>query len=153
MPYDVNGRPVRDPLLRRLARRRSEDLTPRHPGLVPVAESDDDAAASSAVLDGSAGFVADAQSVLWHLLELPPTEVDRVLDLVGQDRYERVQVPEADAVRATADDAEATELVAVARVQTVDAMHVSQERSRMAGVTARHGGHALLWRVLQVATQ
>ena len=65
-----------------------------------------------------------------------------MLGLVGQDNYERV----------LADGAAAPgfELVGVARVQKVDALHVSQERSRMAGVTARHGGRALLWQVLQI---
>jgi hypothetical protein len=34
-------------------------------------------------------------------------------------------------------------------VQLIDALHVSQERSRMAGLTQRLGGSAAGWQVLQ----
>ncbi|WP_148281544.1 hypothetical protein [Tsukamurella sp. 1534] len=141
MPYDLNGRPERRPRLHRLLRRTVEELTPGDPGLVPVAESDDDTAAASAVLDASPGFDPEVQSVLWHLLELPDESVTEVLRLVAQDNYERMPVP---------DGLDGAGRLAVARVQRVDALHVSQERSRMAGVTARHGGRALRWRVLQI---
>ncbi|SED05942.1 Uncharacterised protein (plasmid) [Tsukamurella tyrosinosolvens] len=147
MPYDLNGRPEQRTrlgrLLGHLSTRTVEELTPGHPGLVPVAESGDDAAASSSVLDAAEGFDPDAQSVLLHVLEVPPAEVDEVLRLVGQDRYERVAADGAPGLPGM-------ETVAVARVQRVDALHVSQERSRMAGVTARHGGSAVLWQVLQI---
>ncbi|QRY83880.1 hypothetical protein JVY00_18880 [Tsukamurella tyrosinosolvens] len=108
-----------------------------------MAESGDDAAASSSVLDAAEGFDPEAQSVLLHVLEVPPAEVDEVLRLVAQDRYERVAADGAPGLPGM-------ETVAVARVQRVDALHVSQERSRMAGVTARHGGSAVLWQVLQI---
>ena len=42
---------------------------------------DADAAASSSVLDAAEGFDPDAQSVLLHVLEVPPAEVDEVLRL------------------------------------------------------------------------
>ncbi|BDH58100.1 hypothetical protein [Tsukamurella sp. PLM1] len=149
MPYDLNGRPEQRTrlgrLLGRLSQRTVEELTPGHPGLVPVAQSADDAAASSAVLDASPGFVPEAQSVLLHVLELPSGEVDEVLRLVAQDRYERM-APDG----AATPGPEGVETVVVARVQKVDALHVSQERSRMAGVTARHRGRAVLWQVLQI---
>ena len=146
MPYDLNGRPEERTrlgrLLGRLSTRTVEELTPGDPGLVPVAGSGDDAAASSSVLDASPDFDPEAQSVLRHVLELPPGEVDEVLRLVAQDRYERV--PDG------APSGDGLETVAVARVQRVDALHVSQERSRVAGVTARHGGRAVSWQVLQI---
>ncbi|NKY19214.1 hypothetical protein HF999_12630 [Tsukamurella spumae] len=129
----------------RLSQRTVEELTPGHPDLVPVAQSDDDTAASSSVLDAAPGFDPEAQSVLRHVLELPPGSVEEVLRLVGQDRYERMP----DGAPAPLGD-DGLETVVVARVQKVDALHVSQERSRMAGVTARHGGRALLWQVLQI---
>ena len=72
LPYDLNGRPEPAPRLRRLFRRPTEEITPRDPGLVPVAGSGDDAAAASAVLDAADAFDPEAQSVLLHLLELPP---------------------------------------------------------------------------------
>ncbi|GAA1076982.1 hypothetical protein [Tsukamurella spumae] len=149
MPYDLNGRPEPGTrlgrLLGRLSQRTVEELTPGHPDLVPVAQSDDDTAASSSVLDAAPGFDPEAQSVLRHVLELPPGSVEEVLRLVGQDRYERMP----DGAPAPLGD-DGLETVVVARVQKVDALHVSQERSRMAGVTARHGGRALLWQVLQI---
>ncbi|CAM3854779.1 hypothetical protein ACXYTP_14065 [Tsukamurella ocularis] len=149
MPYDLNGRPEQRTrlgrLLSHLSARTVEELTPGHPGLVPVAASDDDAAASSSVLDAAEAFDPDAQSVLRHVLEVPPAEVDEVLRLVAQDRYERM-APDGAALSGPA----GLETVVVARVQKVDALHVSQERSRMAGVTARHGGRAVLWQVLQI---
>lgn len=151
MPYDLNGRPEQRTrlgrLLNRLSARTVEVLTPGHPDLVPVAQSGDDAAASSAVLDASASFDPEAQSVLLHVLEVPPGEVDEVLRLVAQDRYERMP----DGAAPAGGLAEGLETVVVARVQQVDALHVSQERSRMAGVTARHGGRAVLWQVLQIS--
>ncbi|MET9327086.1 hypothetical protein [Tsukamurella sp. NPDC003166] len=149
MPYDLNGRPEQGTrlgrLLGRLSARTVEELTPGHPDLVPVARSGDDTAASSAVLDAAPGFDPEAQSVLQHVLELPPGSVEEVLRLVGQDRYERMPDGAPAAVRT-----DGLETVVVARVQKVDALHVSQERSRMAGVTARHGGRAVLWQVLQI---
>lgn len=144
MPYDLNGRPEQQSRLRRLFRRPTEEITPDDPGLVPVAGSSDDAVASSAVLDAAETFDPEAQSVLRHLLELPSGQVEEVLRLVGQDNY--VRVPDSGVLG----HGPGCELVAVARVQQIDALHVSQERSRMAGVTARHGGQALLWQVLQI---
>lgn len=151
MPYDLNGRLEPQTrlgrLLSRLSSRTVEGITPEHPDLVPVAQSADDAAASSTVLDAAESFDPEAQSVLRHLLELPVRHVDEVLRLVGQDSY--VRVPDAGLVG----HGLGCELVAVARVQTVDALHVSQERSRMAGVAARHGGQAVLWQVLQIPVE
>lgn len=144
MPYDLNGRPEQQPRRRRLFRRPTEEITPHTPGLVPVAGSGDDAVASSAVLDAAEDFDPQAQSVLRHLLELPASRVDEVLRIVAQDNY--VRVPDSGVFG----HSPGCELVAVARVQRVDALHVSQERSRMAGLMARHGGHALSWQVLQI---
>lgn len=146
MPYDLNGRAESQTRFGRLRARFSsrtvEEITPEQPGLVPVAGSGDDAVAASAVLDAAKAFDPEAQSVLRHVLELPPANVDEVLRLVGQDRYVRVPSEEA--------SPPGLEVLAVARVQRVDALHVSQERSRMAGVAARHDGRALLWQVLQI---
>ena len=40
-------------------------------------------------------------------------------------------------------------VLVLARVQLLDAMHLSQERSRMASLGSRHGGFAREWAVLQ----
>jgi hypothetical protein len=147
MPFDVNGRPVSVSRWRRLVRRPTADITTEHPDLVPVAGSWDDAVAGSAVLDAAADFRPDAQAVLWHLLDLPAAGIESVLALVAQDGYTRVVIP-------TVPEPPAGRLsfgpVAVARVQLVDALHIAQQRSRMASVAARHGGQALGWQVLQI---
>ena len=157
MPFDVNGRPASVPRWRRVFRSSSPDITIDHPDLVPVAGSSDDTVASSAVLAAAAAFDQAAQSVLVHVLDLPVGSVAAVLALVRQDNYARLaSVPDGGAssgagARAGGDRARTDgECVVVARVQMVDALHVSQERSRMASVAARHGGEALSWRVLQI---
>lgn len=116
------------------------------PRLVLVAEGSDDAeAASAALARGVGGRVADpgAQSVLRHELLLPASVVGAIGDVVGQEEY----------VLRDGEDGENKEgaevVVWAARVQLVDALHVSQERSRMAGLASRHGGRTGRWQVWQ----
>jgi hypothetical protein len=119
-------------------------LSADDPSLVITAESFDDAEAASAVLTDSA-WRADEQSVLRHLLVLPSVTVDRALELAAQDHYGRVPISTPVPVEPGPGD----EVVALARVQLIDALHVSQERSRMAGLAQRLGGSAAGWQVLQ----
>ncbi len=114
------------------------------PRLVLVAQGSDDAeAASAALARGVGGRVADpdAQSVLRHELVLPASVVGAIGDVVAQEEY---------VLRAEEKDgAEGEVVVWAARVQLVDALHVSQERSRMAGLASRHGGRTGRWQVWQ----
>ncbi|MGV9826179.1 MULTISPECIES: hypothetical protein [unclassified Gordonia (in: high G+C Gram-positive bacteria)] len=157
--YDVNGRPVpprRWDRLRRAVtggqRASDETLTPDDAALIVVAESADDALASSAALDGSM-WRPDAQSVVRHLLALPDAGVDAAATLAALDGYRPVAGPDSgvpgegglSGLRAPA----GTTVVVFARVQLVDAVHLSQERSRMASLASRHGGVALGWQILQ----
>jgi hypothetical protein len=119
-------------------------LSADDPSLVITAESYDDAEAASAVLTDSA-WRPDEQSVLRHLLVLPSEAVERALELAAQDHYGRVSI----STPAPAEPESGDEVVALARVQLVDALHVSQERSRMAGLAQRLGGSAAGWQVLQ----
>jgi hypothetical protein len=119
-------------------------LSADDPALVVTAESFDDAEAASSVLRDS-GWREDEQSVLRHLLVLPSATVDRALELAAQDHYRPVPVSPTTAVTAAA----GSDVVALARVQLIDALHVSQERSRMAGLAQRLGGSAVGWQVLQ----
>ncbi|SIS20823.1 hypothetical protein [Williamsia sterculiae] len=149
MARDLNGAPLTsgDSVLRRLFRRdrAEDDLDVDDPSLVVVAVSDDPAASSGAVLEASA-FVADRQAVLRHVLVLPDRSVDAVLDLAAQAGYRPTDVlPPA----LGADLDAGSRCVVLARPQLVDALHCSQERSRMAGLTARHDGEVLAWEVLQ----
>ncbi|NDZ95495.1 hypothetical protein G3I13_15145 [Streptomyces sp. SID6673] len=113
--------------------------------LIVVAESDDETAASSAVLDESAWRPGD-DVVLRHILRVPVSRVDDAVATAALDGYERL-----DDVLGRADGGgiDGTVVVVLGRRQTLDAMHLSQERSRMAGLGARHGGSVLRWQVLQ----
>ena len=153
MTRDLNGRAVRTGAVRRALGR----LTGRgavgtetevdDPGLVLVAESFDDAAASSTVLADSSWRETD-QAVVTHLIAVPAGREVEVETTAAQDEYRRVEpldVPDVarDAVP------EGSVMVALARPQLLDALHLSQERSRMAGLGARHGGTVLGWQVRQ----
>ncbi|WAC57953.1 hypothetical protein OVA31_00980 [Gordonia sp. SL306] len=113
--------------------------------LIVVAESDDETAASSAVLDESAWRPGD-DVVLRHVLRVPASRVDDAVATAALDGYEWLDDGLGRTVAGGADD---TVVVVLGRRQTLDAMHLSQERSRMAGLGARHGGSVLRWQVLQ----
>ncbi|MBT0565300.1 hypothetical protein KIK15_00745 [Williamsia sp. CHRR-6] len=147
----MNGKPVRQGAVRRILARFSRgsaadaDLGPGDPDLVVVAESFDQAAASSSVLEASR-WVPTEQAVLAHFLAMPPDRVDEAVSVAEQDGYERVEGSSSDpGARA----GEGSVLLVLARAQLVDALHCSQERARMAGLGARHDGEVLGWQVLQ----
>ncbi|MEE4023212.1 hypothetical protein V1Y59_08995 [Gordonia sp. PKS22-38] len=154
---DLNGRPVTPGRWERLRERvigRRHDRDPldaTEAELVVVAESDDDAAASSVVLDRSS-WRPDDEVVLRHVLRLPASRLDDAVATAALDGYTSVVVDQ----RATDTNAEPTGdgesglvVVHLARVQTLDAVHLSQERSRMASLGSRHRGVVLRWEVLQ----
>lgn len=140
---DVNGRPVPTSGWRRLLGRRSPATAPSvtDADLVLVAESTDESAAGSSVLGASAWRKTD-QAVLRHLLALPVDEVEAASGVAAQEGYEPVPVSPFP-VQAPLIP------VALARVQLIDAMHLAQERARMAGLAVRHGGTVIGWQVLQ----
>lgn len=153
MTRDLNGKAVRTGAVRRRLDRlfgrgpagSEPDLA--DPALVLVAQSFDDAAASSTVLADSS-WEESGQAVVTHLLAVPTGRADEVENTAAQDGYRRVdpeEVPEE--VVAAAPDG--TLVVALARPQLLDALHLSQERSRMAGLGARHEGTVLGWQVRQ----
>ncbi|UVF80528.1 hypothetical protein [Gordonia mangrovi] len=117
------------------------------PDLIVVAESGDDAVASSAALASSAWRAGD-EVVLRHVLRLPERRVADAIATAALDGYRPVD-PSADD-DSSADTAGTGEvIVLLARVQLLDAVHLSQERSRMASLGSRHSGEALRWQVLQ----
>jgi hypothetical protein len=153
MTRDLNGRAVRSGVVRRALDRltgrgaASTETEVDDPALVLVAQSFDDAAASSSVLADSSWREAE-QAVVTHLIAVPTGREDEVEHTAAQDEYRRVEprdVPDAarDAVP------QGAVLVALARPQLLDALHLSQERSRMAGLGARHEGTVLGWQVRQ----
>jgi hypothetical protein len=153
MTRDLNGRPVRTGVfgrvLGRLRGRGSEGAEPQvdDPELVLVAQSFDDAAASSTVLAESSWREGE-QVVVTHLIAVPAGREDEVEQTASQDEYRRVEPSDVPAeVRDGAPEGSVT--VALARPQLLDALHLSQERSRMAGLGARHEGTVLGWQVRQ----
>ncbi|WP_342659395.1 hypothetical protein Rruber_02574 [Rhodococcus ruber] len=130
------------------SRRRPEPLDPSRPDLVVVVSSFDDVEACSTALErGSASEPAwspEAEAVLRHHLELPADSVERAIALCGQDGYAPAQPARPAGT--------GLEAVLLQRVQVLDALHCSQERSRMASLAQRLGGTALGWDALQPAT-
>jgi len=141
---DLNGKPVQRSRFSRLRDRfgASDQVRPLHvddPDLIVVAESADEAQASSAAL-ASTAWRPDDEVVLRHVLRVPAAHLDDVSATAALDGYVCEPLDAGDPVT-----------IAVARVQLIDAMHLSQERSRMASLGSRRGGHVVGWQVLQRA--
>ncbi|MGW2664222.1 hypothetical protein ACWCW7_24940 [Nocardia tengchongensis] len=117
-------------------------LDPGRPDLVVVASSFDDAEACSAALGKALDWTADRPVVLRHHLRLPAAQVNAVQVIAAQGGYDTASVTDADPVR-----------LVLQRVQILDAVHCSQERSRMAGLAQRHDGDVLGWDALQPAAR
>ncbi|MEP9391268.1 hypothetical protein ABLE92_07400 [Gordonia sp. VNQ95] len=154
-PRDVNGRPIEPTRLQRMATRfgrrgPAPGLRIDDADLVVVAVSVDDAASSSAVLEASA-WRPEEQAVVRHLVVLPHDRVTQAVALAAQDGYARTRPDAADLATVTASVVmrSGSEIVVLARAQLLDALHLSQERSRMASLGARHGGTVVGWQVLQ----
>ncbi|EME61458.1 hypothetical protein H074_09815 [Amycolatopsis decaplanina DSM 44594] len=114
-------------------------MTVDTPGVEIVVEAFDPAEADSSALARSPAWVAEAPAILRHHLKLPPEKVAEATSILAQDGWElREQGPDGDFALAHA-----------VRVQTLDALHCAQERSRMAGLAQRLGGDSLGWDALQ----
>ncbi len=117
-------------------------LDPAREDLVVVVRGFDEVQACSAALAAASGWAPESPAVLRHHLALTGVEkaaaVAEAVDIAAQDGYR----PDTRPVAA------GTDLVLV-RVQVLDALHLSQERSRMVGLAQRLGGHVLGWDALQ----
>ncbi|UMP00313.1 hypothetical protein [Amycolatopsis sp. EV170708-02-1] len=114
-------------------------LTVDTPGVEIVVAAFDPAEADSAALARSPAWVAEAPAILRHYLRLPPEKLAEAASILAQDGWElREQAPDGEFALAHA-----------LRVQTLDALHCAQERSRMAGLAQRLGGDSLGWDALQ----
>ncbi len=120
-------------------------LTVTDRDVVVVGESDDEAASSSSILDASTLRPAD-QAVVRHVLALPDDGVEAAVGLAALDEYEAIPI---DVVADRFAIPEGLAPVVLARVQLVDALHLSQERSRMASLASRHSGVAVGWQIVQ----
>ena len=150
---DLNGRRVAAGRWARLRARLGGEhagmpLSVDDPELTVVAASDDDAIASSTALSASS-WQPEEEVVLRHVLRLPAHRLDEAVALAALDGYRVVDAGRWGALSAEVPSSVGLAVLVVARVQLLDAMHLSQERSRMASLGSRHGGTALGWQVLQ----
>ncbi|MQY21334.1 hypothetical protein [Nocardia macrotermitis] len=105
---------------------------------VVVVSSFDDAESCSAALERAAeSWTPGIPALLRHHLRIPAEHVETVTALAAQDGY------------SPAGTAPATADLLLQRMQILDALHCSQERSRMASLAQRHDGTALGWDALQ----
>ncbi|AYF75558.1 hypothetical protein D7D52_18780 [Nocardia yunnanensis] len=125
---------------RMLGRGGTTELDPARPDLVVVASSFDDAEACSAALGKALDWTPDHPVVLRHHLRVPADRVNAVQVIAAQDGYDTGSRSDTDPVK-----------LVLQRVQILDALHCSQERSRMAGLAQRHDGDVLGWDALQPA--
>ncbi len=128
-------------LFSRLRRRApAPTLDPGRADLVVVASCFDDAEAASVSLERAGAtsprWSPDEPAVLRHHLVLPPEAVEDAVAVAAQDGY------------APTDPTGPANLV-LQRVQVLDALHCSQESSRMAGLAQRRDGRVLGWDALQ----
>lgn len=119
-------------------RREVEPLDPAREDLVLVVEGFDEVEACSTALERSTTWVPGDQAVLRHHLVLPVEARSGAAATAAQDGYAPIGT----------DGGHGADLVLV-RVQVLDALHCSQERSRMAGLAQRLDGHVLGWDALQ----
>lgn len=116
----------------------AEPLDPAREDLVVVVRGFDEVQACSAALACSPAWSAEEPALLRHHLVLPAPAREQAVTTAAQDGY----APD------TRPSTEGADLVLV-RVQQLDALHCSQERSRMAGLAQRLGGDVLGWDALQ----
>ena len=128
-------------------------LDPARTDLIVVVSSFDDAEACSGALARALGWRAPEAALLRHHLRVPAAGREAVIAIAAQDGYSPADDPirpATDVPASIADVGEPTHVdVVLQRVQVLDALHCSQERSRMAGLAQRHEGTALGWDALQ----
>lgn len=122
-----------------------------------VVEGFDDAEACSAALERAAStdprWEPTAQAVLRHHLLLPSQHVRDAAEVAAQDGYAEPTTPgpgpTAAGLAAAHPEVPDGRVLVLQRVQVLDALHCSQERSRMAGLAQRRDGVVLGWDALQ----
>ena len=137
-------------LARRLRNRRNSARKPvisiDDPDLRVVITAFDPAEAASSALERGLRWQPRQPAVLRHHLLLPASRIESARELLEPDQW-RVRTEETASEQGKR-HAEGIE-VSASRIQHLDALHCSQESSRMAGLAQRLGGTALGWDALQ----
>ena len=116
------------------------------PDLRVVITAFDPAEAASSALERGVRWQPRRPAVLRHHLLLPASRIESARELLEPDQW-RVRT-EQTAPEQGKHHGEGIE-VSASRIQHLDALHCSQESSRMAGLAQRLGGTALGWDALQ----
>lgn len=133
-------------LNRVIGRRGSSEplISANDPDLEVVVLAFDETEAASAALGRSDTWQPDQPAVLRLHLALPPDSVQSARAVLAQDDWQLEP-----GGRGTSEaDPTLTALIAQ-RVQKLDALHCSQEASRIAGLAQRHDGQVFGWDALQ----
>ncbi|GAB2681005.1 hypothetical protein GCM10027271_47660 [Saccharopolyspora gloriosae] len=119
------------------------------PALIVVVSAFDETEAASAVLARSPQWAPEDAAVLRHHLLLPAESISRAAELLEQDDWRLRPDPGDGSVPFGAEPAAGEQALFAERVQKLDALHCSQESSRMAGLAQRLHGRAVGWVALQ----
>ncbi|WP_241249796.1 hypothetical protein [Rhodococcus sp. X156] len=119
-----------------------QELDPDRADLLVVARGFDEVQACSTALAESPQWREEEPAVLRHHLRVPAAAVAEAVSIAAQDGY-------APAAEVTGEP----DVLVLQRVQLLDALHCSQERSRMVGLAQRLGGDVLGWDALQAPAQ
>ncbi|MBY6681136.1 hypothetical protein HQ312_08715 [Rhodococcus sp. BP-316] len=135
-----------------------EPLDPTRTDLVVVASCFDNVEACSTTLERAAHtdplWSADDDVVLRHHLLLPADQIADAVSVAAQDGYsEATAGPMAQTPGHLPGGVSDATVLVLQRVQVLDALHCSQERSRMAGLAQRRDGVVLGWDALQPAAE
>ncbi|AOW92883.1 hypothetical protein BFN03_09855 [Rhodococcus sp. WMMA185] len=125
-------------------------LDPDRSDLVVVVSCFDDVEGCGATLDRAAEedprWVSDEEAVLRHHLTLPASAVQEAVSIAAQEGY---RPSDEVAGESGPDDSGEDVRLVLQRVQLLDALHCSQERSRMVGLAQRLGGSVSGWDAMQ----
>ncbi|WP_243795863.1 hypothetical protein [Saccharopolyspora gloriosae] len=117
--------------------------------MIVVVSAFDETEAASTALSRSQRWVPEAAAVLRHHLLLPPDSISTAAELLEQDGWRLRPDPGDERVPFGAEPAPGENPLFAERVQKLDALHCSQESSRMAGLAQRLHGRAVGWVALQ----
>jgi hypothetical protein len=127
--------------------RRRPAISIDDPELEVVATAFDEAEGASSALARATRWQPELPAVLRHHLALPDRSIEPARGILAADGWE---------LRPGGRGAEHAEpgltAVVALRVQQLDALHCSQESSRMAGLAQRHDGRSFGWDALQPAS-